>query len=110
MPATNQSMKFFMPGIDAAQAETAYKSLYDAAKEQLRTPISSRRIFSLRYIHDKRPLNVVVGESHPHHPRYLIMAILESQPHIIMTQGPDGRHGPTIMVANAEITDVVDFE
>jgi hypothetical protein len=103
-------MKFFIPGIPTQQAETTYRSLYDTAKEQLRTPITEKRIFSLRYIHDKRPVSVVVGESHPHHPRYLILAILESQPHIVMTQSKDGKHGPTIMVANTEITDVVEFD
>ena len=103
-------MKFFVPGTSAAHSETAYRTLFDAAKDQLRTPISEKRIFSLRYIHDKRTVSIEVGEPHPHHPKYQILAILESHPHIVLTRDRLGKHGPTIMVANAEITEVVEFD
>lgn len=103
-------MKFFVPGITNAHAETAYSTLFDGAKDQLRTPITEKRIYSLRYTHDKRQVSVVVGESHPHHPKYQVLAILESHPHIVLTRDRAGKHGPTIMVANAEITEVVEFD
>jgi hypothetical protein len=103
-------MKFFVPGVSDAQAEVAYQALFEAAKDQLRTTITPKRIYSLRYLHDKRRLRAVVGEVHPEHPRYKILAILESQPYIVMTQGPDGKHGPTIMINSAEITEAIEFE
>ena len=103
-------MKFFVPGFNDGQAETAYQSLFDSAKEQLRTAITPRRIFSLQYVHDKHVLKVVVGETHPDHPRNTVLAILESQPHIVMTKNTNGRPGPTIMVASHEITDVTEFD
>jgi hypothetical protein len=104
------AVKFFIPGIPDTQTETTYKSLYDAAKDQLRTPITDKRVFSLRYIHDKRAVNVVVGEAHPHHPNFVILAILESQPLIVVTQARNGQSGPTIMITNAEVTDMVEFD
>jgi hypothetical protein len=103
-------VKFFVPGVPDTQAELAYRSLSDAAKVQLRTVITPKRIYSLDYLHAKRRVRVVVGEVHPEHVRYRILAILESHPHIVVTQGRDGGDGPTILVSNAEVTEMTEFE
>lgn len=103
-------MKFFIPGVPDAHVETAYQSLFDAAKDQMRTPITPKRIYSLDYSHDKRRLRATVGESHPEHSKYRIVAILESQPHMVMTQGLGGGHGPIILVNSSEITEVTEFD
>ena len=103
-------MNFFVPGTPGAQAEVAYQLLIESAKEQLRTTITPKRIHSLSYVHDKHRLRVTVGDQHPEHHRFKVLAILESQPHIVMTQDPDGKPGPTIMVTTAEITAITEFE
>jgi hypothetical protein len=103
-------VKFFVPGVPSTEAEAAYRALCDSAKEQLRTQITSKRIMSLRYVHDKRTLRLEVGEVHPEQYRYRVVAILESQPHIVMTQGSEGHSGPTFMVNSSEITDVTEFD
>jgi hypothetical protein len=102
-------MKFFVPGVSSARTEATYQELFEAAKSQLRTSITPKRIFSLRYIHDKRTRVVTVGETHPEYHRYRILAILESQPHIVLTQDRGGKAGPTFMVNTTEITEVVEF-
>jgi hypothetical protein len=106
----SQSMKFFIPGVQRAQSEAVYKALFDTAKDQLRTPISPKRILSVRYIHDKREVVLKIGEPHPQNYRYVVMAIFESQPHIVVTQSSSAKPGPTFMVNSAEITEVTEFE
>jgi hypothetical protein len=103
-------MRFFVPGISNPQAEAAYRALYEAAKDQLRTPITAKRILSLNYVHDKQAVCVRVGEAHPEQYRYRVVAILESRPFIVMTQSLTGSPGPTYMVNSAEITEVTEFE
>jgi len=103
-------MKFFIPGVPDHGVEAAYQALYDTAKAQLRTPITPRRIFRLEYVHDKRNRHLAVGEAHPEHHRYQILAILESKPYIVMTRDLSGEIGPTFMVNGTEITDVTEFE
>ncbi len=102
-------MRFFIPGIPDHEAVAAYDALSLSAHDQLRTSITPKRIYSLKYIHDKHPITVRVGESHPDHTRYNIIAIFESQPHIVITQTAAGQPGPTIMVASHEITEIVEF-
>ena len=103
-------MKFFVPEIPNSHAELAYKSLADSAKSQMRIAITPKRIYGLRYVHDRRPVRVVVGGSHPEHPGYMILAILESQPHIVMAQSLRGGSDLTILVNTAEITEVTEFD
>jgi hypothetical protein len=80
------------------------------AREQLRTAITPKRIRSLKYVHDKRIVAIEVGAAHPAHPRYTILAIFESQPHIVVTQASTGQPGPTIIVASNEITELTEFD
>jgi hypothetical protein len=102
-------MKFFVPGIVASQSEAAYEALFKTAREQLRVPITPKRIYRLEYVHDKRRITIQVGEFHPAHPRYIILAILESRPHIVITRTATAEPGPTIMVASNEITEIIEF-
>lgn len=102
-------MKFFVPDTADSLSEATYKALFTSAREQLRTSITPKRIYRLEYIHDKHQIAVQVGGTHPDHPHYTIVAILESQPHIVMTRTSAGQPGPTIMIASHEVTEVVEF-
>lgn len=102
-------MKFFIPGVPDSETETTYQGLIDAAKDQLRTAIVPKRIRSINYVHDKRRRALTVGDQLPEHHRYIVMAILESQTYIVLTQAHDGKRGPIIMVSTPEVTEVEEF-
>ena len=103
-------MKFFVPEVPQAQVEHAYSSYIDAAKSQMKTAITPKRIYGLKYIHDKRQRHLVVGGSHPEHLGHIIMAILESQPYMVVTQSLRGGGGLTVLVSGSEVTETIEFE
>ena len=86
-----------------------YDGMAVALKDQLRTTITDRRIFSLRYTHDKKKRQLQVGQLEQQEKRYEVMAIFESSPYIVFTQAKGGDHGITILVNKDEVTDIEDF-
>jgi hypothetical protein len=103
-------MKFFVPEVPDSHAEVAYTSLSDAAKSQMKTTIAPKRIYGLTYVHNKRQFGLVVGGPHPEHLGYMVVAILESQPYIVIAKSTRGGSGITILVNNTEVTEVTEFE
>lgn len=89
--------------------EAVYAGITDSLKEQLRWPITPRRIRSLDYIHDKKRCRVEVGQLESQENRYRILAIFESNHYIVFTRADDGGHGVTILVNKDEVTAVEDF-
>lgn len=87
-----------------------YGQTRDLLKEQLRWPITDRRIASLRYVHDKKVCTATVGQLENQNHRYEIVAIYESSLYIVYTRAPNGAAGVTILVAKEEVTDVEDFD
>lgn len=103
-------MKFFMPQVAEPQVETVYQSLVEAAKSQMKITITPRRIYGLNYVHDKRTLRLVVGGAHPEHLGHIILAILESNPYMVVTHSLRGGGGLTILVNGSEVTETVEFD
>jgi hypothetical protein len=103
------TMKFFVPQTEASEYETAYQGILRAVKDQMRMPITERRIFSISYVHDKKKFHADVGGLDPQQGRYEVLAILESKPHVIFTRAENGDPGLTMLVNSDEITDVEDF-
>lgn len=102
-------MKFFVPQAKPAEYEASYAAITKIVSEQLKTPITPRRIFSLDYVHDKKKCRLEVGNLDLQG-RYEIIAIFESKPYIIYTRTHSGQGGITILVNGDEITTVEDFE
>lgn len=103
-------MEFFIPETKPSQTEAVYTGMMEALKEQLRWPITPRRIFKLKYIHDKKPWQAEVGQLERQGNRYQILAIFESNCYIVFTRDTDGSHGVTILVNKDEVTDIEDFQ
>lgn len=103
-------MKFFVPQVPQAQYQTTYDGIAKSVKEQLRIPITGRKIFSLDYAQGKKKWHAEVGQLDPQQGRYEILAIFEAKPHIVFTRAPGGGQGLTILVSNDEITGVQDFD
>lgn len=103
-------MKFFIPHVSEAYYAQTYEGIIDAVKEQMRVPVTARKIYRLDYVHDKKQLRAEVGKLDPQQGRYEVFAILESRPYIVFTRLSNGGAGLTILVSNDEITEVVDFE
>jgi hypothetical protein len=103
-------MKFFVPQAQPSEYEATYQAICGVVKDQLRTPLSERRIFSLSYTHDKRRFRAEVGQLDPQQGRYEVLAIFESKPHIIFTRAQNGGHGVTILVSSDEVTAVEEFD
>ena len=102
-------MKFFIPHVKARQYEDTYEEITKLLREQLRTPIADRRIFSLRYTHDKKEWYAEVGQLEEQEGRYEILAIFESKPFIVFTQLKNGDQGLTILVNKDEVTAIEEF-
>lgn len=103
-------MKFFLPQTTRPQYEATYKGIVDSLKEQLRWSVIDRRIYSLRYIHDKKEYLAEVGKREPLEHRYEIIAILESNAYIIFTRTTAGQPGTTILVEKGEVQEVIEFD
>lgn len=103
-------MRFFIPSTKKSEIDLVYQGMVDFLKDQLRVVISDRKIFSITYIHDKKEILAQVGQLDQKGGRYEIMAIFESNPYIIYTQGKDGGNGVTILVDKNEIAAVKDFD
>jgi hypothetical protein len=101
-------MKFFVPQIKPHEAETAYASMRDVVKDQLRWSITERRIFGLKYTHDKKPVSIAVGELDGQSNRYTILAIFESGLYIAYAKAPNGA-GVTMLINKDEVTEVEEF-
>ena len=102
-------MKFFVPRTKASEYGASYESIISVVKDQLRTPITERKIFSINYTHDKKRLRAEVGGLDPQMGRYEVCAIFESKPHIIFTRTEKGEPALTILVNSDEVTAVEDF-
>jgi len=103
-------LKFFVPHVSKADYARTYDGIIDAVKEQMRVPVTPRKIFRLDYVHDKKRLRAEVGKLDPQQGRYEVFAILESRPYVVFTRLSNGEAGLTMLVSNDEITEVVDFE
>jgi hypothetical protein len=104
-------MKFFVPQSKRGQSEPSYQNLFDLLKDQLRMPLTPRRIFSIDYTHDKKQWHAEVGKLEQQERRYEILAIFESAGvYIIVTQAKNGNPGVKILVSKDEVTDVKDFD
>ena len=102
-------MKFHIPQVPASQQEAAYAVIAKAVKEQMRINVTPRRIFGINYLHDKKRINVRVGEHDPHDGRHIVLAILESSPYVVYTRQLTGGPGVNILVNKDEITEILDF-
>ena len=103
-------MKFFVPQTQRQNYEKAYRTIVDLVKKQMRMPVTERRIYSLRYVQDKKTWVAAVGQPEPQEGRYEILAILEAKPHVVYTRTKNGGEGVTILINNDDITEVVDFD
>lgn len=102
-------MKFFVPQASPAEYEATYGAIKKLVTEQLKTPITPRRIRRIDYLHDKKTYHLQVG-SLEQQGRYEVLAILESKPYIIYTRTKSGQGGITILVNCDEVTAVEDFD
>lgn len=102
-------MNFFIPQTKVEAAEALYASMADQLKDQMRWPITPRRIFALKYTHDKKVCTAKVGQTAGQGDRYIVMAIFESTHYIVFTHGLTGGVGTTILVNKDEITAIEDF-
>ena len=102
-------MNFFIPQADVKDYEQTYGAIVKTVKEQMRIPITGRRIYSLDYVKDGKNLHFEVGQLEPQG-RYEVLVILESKPHVVFTREINGSHGVTILVSNDDITNVEYFE
>src|SRR5882672_1521269 len=104
-------MEFFIPQTpNGESAEVAYAGIVDSLKDQLRWTITPRRIFGLKYVHDKKTCSVKVGQLGGQGDRYMILAIFESNHYIVYTRGAaSGGTGTTILVNKDEVTSIEDF-
>jgi hypothetical protein len=103
------NMKFFVPQTEVSEYETAYQGILRSVKDQMRMPITDRRIYSINYVHDKKKFRAKVGDLDPQQGRYEVVAILESKPHVIFTRAENGDPGLTMLVNSDEITEIEDF-
>ncbi len=103
-------MKFFVPQAKKSEQEATYQAISEQIVEQMRWTIAPRRIYSLKWLHDKKQYSAEVGQLEHNENRYTIMAILESNAYLIFTRGKNGAPGTTILVNKDEAYDVVEFE
>lgn len=103
-------MKFFVPFTKPGKAQEMWESIAKVLKTQFKIPISARRIYSLSYIHDKKPYHLQVGELDQQEQRFKVLAIFESKPYIVFTRAASGGPGPIILVSPDEVTAIEDFE
>lgn len=102
-------MQFFVPQFPPGEHEVVYAQLLDAVKDQMRMPITGRRIHAIKYVHDKKTLTARVGERDPQQGRFEVLAIFESKPYVLATRTPNGGTGVMILVDSNEITEVEEF-
>ena len=55
-------MKFFVPAATKRTAEDEYQKISAAVKDQFGWKNSDRRIYSLKYVHDRKRYHAAVGE------------------------------------------------
>jgi hypothetical protein len=103
-------LKCFIPQVPRTKYEETYEEIAKSVKEQMRTSITPRRIYSLDYVHDKKRCHAEVGMVDPQQGRYEVVAIFESKPYIVYTRSANGSHGLTILVSGDEITTIKDFD
>ena len=103
-------MKFFIPNTKPSEAEAAYASLVNVVKDQLRIAITPRRIYGMHYVHDKKRLHVQVGSMDPQQGRYVVCAILESKPYVVVTRTESGQDGLTMLINGDEVTSIDEFQ
>ncbi len=102
-------MNFFVPQTKKSQQEATYQAISEQIVDQMRWTIAPRRIFSLRWIHDKKEYYAEVGKKEQNEYRYQIMAIMESNSYLIFTRSESGTSGTTILVNKDEVTEVLEF-
>jgi hypothetical protein len=106
---TKKPVKFFVPEATPHEAEGVYALARAALTDQLRWPITDRRVFRLDYVHDKKSRSVEVGGLEAQSRRFIILAIFESSVYIVHTRAVNGGAGVTILVSKDEVTEVTDF-
>jgi hypothetical protein len=103
-------MKFFVPDTSPKDCQSVYEDINKLLKDQLKTPITDRRIYNLSYRQDKKDWRLQVGELDQREARYQVQAIFESKPYIVVTKGRRGGIGPTILVDADDVTAVEEFD
>lgn len=101
--------EFFVPHIPDAKAAAIHQGIAALVKDQLRLTMTTRRIYSLKYIQNKKRHTAVVGQIEEHERRYDILAIYEGPTYVVYTRATDGGAGLTILVNKDEIISVEDF-
>jgi hypothetical protein len=102
--------QFFVPlATDAAQAESVRDSTIKFAEEQTGWKVSPRRIYSLRYRHDGKLYQDVVGEVSSRIGE-TVLVILESDTFFVCSQNYCVATGFPCMVGKDEVNAVVDFD
>lgn len=102
-------MEFFIPNTEKVGFESFYTDIIAKIKDQLKVVITSRKIFSISYTHDKKPCYAEVGKLE-RNGRYEILAIFEANPYIVFTKAKNGEQNLTILVSKEEITQIQDFD
>ncbi len=103
-------MKFFVPHTtDDKQAEEVFESIRKFAETTTGWEMSSRRIFSLDYMHNSKTYHSEVGklEREIGEP---VIAILESTTYLVCTGSRGVVRGLPILVGMSEAFNVVDFD
>jgi hypothetical protein len=100
---------FFIPRVKKSEQAAAYEAMIAAIKYQFNWRVNERRVMSMTYLHDRRTVVARVGEREQFEHHFEIVAIFEAAMYLVVTRLPNGNPGPTILVNNAEVTEVVDF-
>jgi hypothetical protein len=102
-------MKFFVPEVDnEGKAEELYQATKKFAAETC-WPVTDRRIQSIRFKDDGRPVLAMVGEIEPITGETVI-AILESNTYLVCTPSRGVLRGQPILVGKREVVSVIDFD
>lgn len=103
-------MKFFIPQVEPKKCNEVYDEMVKTVKDQMKMPISERKIYSISYVHEKKNWHAEVGQPDPQRGKYEVLAIFESKPFVIMTRSNAVETPLMMLVTPDEITDIKVFE
>ena len=107
---TSSTTKFFIPHVPGGQRDGVYGDIVAAVKDQLKCPITERRIARLVYRNGRRMLTAAVGSQEQMEGHYEVVAILESKFYVVVTKSSNGAAGPCILVDAGDVAVVESFK
>ncbi|MDP4038419.1 MAG: hypothetical protein Q8P54_00400 [bacterium] len=102
-------MQFFIPHTPKTNQLATYQSIIDAIKYQLGCKITDRKIYSLRYTHDKKDYSAIVGQLEQIENRYKVLAIIEANLYVVFARAVRTHDILTILVNKDEVHTIEDF-